>query len=62
MLLLLNNSPSFELKVKNRLYIKNYDALDQTDPEKAREALQNSFILVKDDYRRIIESINKSQG
>lgn len=58
MLLLLDNSSSFEWRVKKRLFIKNYDALDQTDPEKAKEALQNSFVLVKDDYMRIIESIN----
>lgn len=38
MLLLSNNSPLFELRVKKRLFIKNYDALNQTDPDEAKEA------------------------
>ncbi|CAI4053353.1 hypothetical protein N7582_005702 [Saccharomyces uvarum] len=57
MILLSNKSPSFEMKVKKRLFIKNYDALSGTEPEEAKEALLNSFALVKDDYMRIIKSL-----
>ncbi|CAI4053638.1 histone acetyltransferase catalytic subunit HAT1 SKDI_16G2660 [Saccharomyces kudriavzevii IFO 1802] len=62
MLLLLNHSPSFELEVKKRLFIKNYDALSGIDPEEAKQALQNSFLLVRDDYSRILDSLNISEA
>lgn len=56
MILMHNNSPQFRLQVKRRLYVKNYDNLVDMPQAECKDALQKSFLLLADDYKRIISS------
>lgn len=56
MLLLHNGSKNYKLQVKKRLYIKNYDALFDIAEVERKEALEKSFLLLTDDYKRILSA------
>lgn len=54
MILAYSNAKNFRIQVKRRLYIKNYDALFDMPDSERKDALQKSFLLLADDYKRII--------
>ncbi|CAR28456.1 hypothetical protein ZYGR_0S00860 [Zygosaccharomyces rouxii] len=56
MILAYKNSENYRLQVKKRLYTKNFDALYDMGEDDRKDALQKSFILLSDDYKRIISS------
>ncbi|GCF00038.1 histone acetyltransferase 1 [Zygosaccharomyces mellis] len=56
MILLYKDSENYRLQVKKRLYIKNFDALYDMEEEDRKDALQKSFLLLSDDYKRIVSS------
>lgn len=56
MILLSKNSDNFEYQVKQRILIKNADALKGMEKEEIIAAIQKSFDMSKDDYERILSS------
>lgn len=54
MILMYKKASNFRLEVKKRLYIKNYDNLLDMSESDRKEALHKSFLLIADDYKRII--------
>ncbi|GAV54867.1 hypothetical protein ZYGR_0AS01900 [Zygosaccharomyces rouxii] len=58
MILAYKNSENYRSQVKKRLYTKNFDALYDMEEEDRKDALQKSFMLLSDDYKRIISSCN----
>lgn len=54
MIMMHYNSPRFRLQVKRRLFIKNYDSLIDMPESERKDALQKSFLLLAEDYKRII--------
>lgn len=46
----------FRRQVKKRIFLKNYDALCDLEEAERKSALQNSYLLIKDDYKRILSS------
>lgn len=56
MILLANNSENFEYQVKQRLLVKNADALKGMDKEDIIEAIQKSYDMSKEDYERILSN------
>lgn len=61
MIMLNQNLKGFGLQVKKRLFIKNYDALVEMKDSDRKDALQNSFLSLKEDYERIISVCNFSK-
>lgn len=56
MILAYKNSENYRLQVKKRLYTKNFDALYDMEEDDRKDALQKSFMLLSEDYKRIISS------
>ncbi|QLQ79254.1 hypothetical protein HG537_0B06010 [Torulaspora globosa] len=54
MIMMHTNSPQFRLQVKRRLYVKNYDSLIDMPEAERKDALQKSFVLLAEDYKRIV--------
>ncbi|AQZ15150.1 HAT1 (YPL001W) [Zygosaccharomyces parabailii] len=61
MILLHSKSNNYRLQVKKRLYTKNYDALYDMKEDERKDALQKSFLLLDDDYKRILSSCHFSK-
>lgn len=61
MILSHNHSKNYRLQVKRRLYTKNYDALYDMQEDERKDALQKSFLLLNDDYTRILSSCHFSK-
>ncbi|QLG74858.1 hypothetical protein HG535_0H01850 [Zygotorulaspora mrakii] len=56
MFLLYKNAKNFKLQVKKRLYLKNYDALFDVPESDRKDALEKSYMLLADDYKRILSA------
>lgn len=54
MILLHKKTDNFQLQVKKRLYTKNFDALSDMAAAEGKEALEKSFLLLVEDYKRIL--------
>lgn len=54
MILSHNKAANFRIQVKRRLFLKNYDALFDMPVTERKDALQKSFLLLADDYQRIL--------
>ena len=62
-LLYKNDMANFEEQVKRRIYRQNYETLcDITDPEEKKNAINTPYMLVTEDYRRIVQEFRLKQG
>lgn len=61
MILLYKKAANFQLQVKNRLYTKNFDALSDMAATERKEALEKSFLLLAEDYKRILSACRFSK-
>lgn len=48
----------YRLLVKRRLYLRNRDALDDLPADDRKSKLQETFMSIQDDYRRITEKVD----
>ena len=61
-LLYKNDMANFEEQVKRRIYRQNYETLcDITDPEEKKNAINTPYMLVTEDYRRIVQEFRSKQ-
>ncbi|CCE62718.1 hypothetical protein TPHA_0D00750 [Tetrapisispora phaffii CBS 4417] len=58
MMMLKTEHKSYGLQVKKRLYIKNYDALVDMEDQEKKDALEKSFLMLDEDYKRILSACN----
>lgn len=54
MILAYSNAVNCRIQIKGRLFTKNYDALSDMPDEERKDALQKSYLLLADDYKRIL--------